>query len=130
LDWALTKLGQIKMKLLEALDWRYAVKQFSDEKITMVKVKTSLNATRLIASSYGLKPYIALGNFLTCAAMMKIDSCPMTGFDNAGYDGVLDLAGKGLTTSVICPIGRRHRNDVQALSPKVRFDYEQIVREM
>ena len=77
-----------------------------------------------------LEAYIALGNFLTCAAMMKIDSCPMTGFDNGGYDSVLGLLEKGLTTSVICPIGRRHNNDVQALSPKVRFDYDQIVMEM
>ena len=74
--------------------------------------------------------YIALGNFLTCAAMMKIDSCPMTGFDTAGYDDVLGLLEKNLTTSVICPIGRRHSNDVQALSPKVRFDYDQIVMEI
>ena len=74
--------------------------------------------------------YIALGNLLTCAAMMKIDSCPMTGFDNVGFDAVLGLIEKNLTTSVICPIGRRHSNDVQALSPKVRFDYDQIVMEM
>ena len=45
------------MKLLEALDWRYAVKQFSDEKITAVELKSLLNATRLSASSYGLQPY-------------------------------------------------------------------------
>ena len=45
------------MKLLEALDWRYAVKQFSDEKITPGEVKTLLNATRLSASSYVLQPY-------------------------------------------------------------------------
>ena len=62
--------------------------------------------------------------------MMKIDSCPMTGFDNAGYDGVLALLEKNLTTSVICPIGRRHSYDAQALSPKVRFDYDQIVIEI
>ncbi len=37
------------------------------------------------------KAYIALGNFLTCAAAMKIDSCPMTGFDPAGYDQILAL---------------------------------------
>ncbi len=71
--------------------------------------------------------YIALGNFLTCAAAMKIDSCPMTGIDTAGYDEVLGLADKGLTTTVICPIGYRHQEDVQALAPKVRFDYDEIV---
>ncbi|PHS68618.1 MAG: NAD(P)H-dependent oxidoreductase [Methylophaga sp.] len=208
------------MKLLEALDWRYAVKQFSDEKISAAEVKALLNAARLSASSYGLQPYniivvasdaireqllpfsygqdkiaqsshlivfaahtqvgeatvdryidkyalisnkphselsdfsnhmksalaaktpeqrqawahqqayIALGNLLTCAAVMKIDSCPMTGIDSAGYDAVLGLDEKGLTTSVICPIGRRHHDDIQAHRPKVRFDYDEIVMEI
>jgi len=74
--------------------------------------------------------YIALGNLLTCAALMKIDSCPMTGIDSAGYDTVLGLSEKGLTTSVICPIGRRHHDDAQAHSPKVRFDYDDMVMEI
>lgn len=208
------------MKLLDALDWRYAVRQFSDEIISATELKKLLNATRMSASSYGLQPYniivveskvireqllsfsygqdkiaqsshlivfavhtqignttvdryidkyakitnkpyselsnfsnhmksalaaktpeqqrewahqqayIALGNLLTCAAVMKIDSCPMTGIDSVGYDGVLGLVEKGLTTSVICPIGRRHENDVQARNPKVRFDYDEIVMEI
>ena len=29
--------------------------------------------------------YIALGNFLTCAALVGIDGCPMEGFDRAQY---------------------------------------------
>lgn len=73
--------------------------------------------------------YIALGNFLTCAAAMRIDNCPITGFDSAGYDKVLGLDKKGLTTSVICPIGYRHKDDLQAHTPKVRFDYDEIIME-
>jgi hypothetical protein len=61
---------------------------------------------------------------------MKIDSCPMAGFDREGYDAVLGLGEKGLTTSVICPIGRRHPEDMQAHSPKVRFDYRDLVMEI
>ena len=45
------------MKLLDALQWRYAVKQFSSDKISEVELKDLLNATRLSASSYGLQPY-------------------------------------------------------------------------
>jgi nitroreductase / dihydropteridine reductase len=45
------------MKILDALDWRYAVKKFSDEKISAAELKQLLNATRLSASSYGLQPY-------------------------------------------------------------------------
>jgi nitroreductase len=207
-------------ELESALNWRYGVKQFSDEKISSDKLKALLELTRLSASSYGLQPYkilvienkslreqllpysygqdkiansshlivfavdtqigestvdryiqkhaqvcdvsteqledyavfmksaldaktaqqqsewahqqayIALGNLLTSAALMQIDSCPMTGIDNAGYDKVLGLNEKGLTTSVICPLGFRHIDDLQAQSAKVRFDYEEIVMEI
>lgn len=208
------------MKVLDALNWRYAVGQFSQGKLTNIQVTELLSAVNLSASSYGLQPYkilvvgstelrkqlfpfshgqdkillsshlivlaadtnagdvtvdkyidtyskisgrsvaelndysthlksalaaktseqklvwahqqayIALGNLLTSAAMMKIDTCPMTGIDSAGYDRVLGLKEKSLTTSVICPIGLRHANDKSANRPKVRFDYADIVQEL
>lgn len=71
--------------------------------------------------------YLALGNLLTCAAMMEIDACPMEGFNIEGYDKVLGLADKGLTTAVICPIGKRHEDDPFANMVKVRFDAEEMV---
>jgi nitroreductase len=208
------------MKVLDALNWRYAVGQFSQDKLTNIQVTELLRAVSLSASSYGLQPYkiivvsstdlrkqllpfsygqekvllsshlivlaadtnvgdvtvdkyidtyskisgrpgaelndysihlksalaaktseqklvwahqqayIALGNLLTSAAMMKIDTCPMTGIDSAGYDRVLGLKEKSLTTSVICPIGIRHTNDKNASRAKVRLDYADIVQEM
>lgn len=208
------------MNVIEALNWRYAVKAFSDEKIPAQELAELLEAARLSASSYGLQPYnivvvesrelrekllpfsygqdkvahsshlivlaahthvgdvtvdryinrcseqsgarlddlsrfsehmksalarktaaqkaewahqqayIALGNLLTSAALMGIDSCPMTGFDHAGYDAVLGLEEMGLTSSVICPVGRRHCDDAQAQNPKVRFSYDEIVIEV
>ncbi|MBI3563263.1 MAG: nitroreductase family protein [Gammaproteobacteria bacterium] len=71
--------------------------------------------------------YLALGNFLTCAAIMGIDACPMEGFNAEGYDNVLGLADKALTTAVICPIGTRHEDDPFARMPKIRFDAEKMV---
>lgn len=205
------------MDFLDALNWRYAVKQFSDKKVPKADVIELLDAARLSASSYGLQPYkiiviesdsvrqellpfsfgqdkiahsshlivfaaqtdigdntvdkyinqhaainnvaiesldrysahmkqalaaksaeekqawahqqayIALGNFLTCAALKKIDTCPMTGVNTAGYDQVLDLTKQNLTTSVICPIGFRAEDDDQANRPKVRFDFDDVV---
>lgn len=38
------------MKLIGALNWRYAVKQFSDEKITAAELKDLHNSARLNAS--------------------------------------------------------------------------------
>lgn len=74
--------------------------------------------------------YIGLGNLLTSAALMRIDACPMTGFEAAGYDQVLGLTDRGLTTTVICPVGYRSPGDGQAEVPKVRFDYQQLLAEL
>lgn len=71
--------------------------------------------------------YIALGNFLTCAALMEIDTCPMTGIEPEGYDWVLCLREKNLTTTAVCPIGIRHAMDYSAQQKKVRFDLQDMV---
>lgn len=205
------------MNIIKALNWRYAVRQFSDEVIDEHHLQELLNAARLSASSYGLQPYqllvvqsadirqkllahsmgqdkvahcshllilaartnigddivshymqklstareipladlqgfsdhikrgfeimseqqkqdwahqqayIALGNLLTCAAIMHIDTCPMAGFEAESYDKVLGLAEKNLTTTVICPIGKRHPNDSTAYMQKVRLDHDEMV---
>ncbi len=71
--------------------------------------------------------YIALGNFLTSAALMEIDTCPMTGIEAEGYDWVLGLREKNLTTTAVCPIGIRHPIDSSAQQKKVRFDLQDMV---
>jgi nitroreductase len=40
--------------------------------------------------------YLALGNFITSAALVGIDTCPMEGFQPDEYDRILELASKGL----------------------------------
>lgn len=200
------------MNLLNDLNWRYAVKKFSDKKVPEKDITTLQEVIRLTPSSYGLQPYkviaiqsenikkellpfsygqekvvensqlfifaaelasvdsivdryieacaktnslatvmlsdmsdqmksallsmdqnqrvqwahqqafIALGNFLTCAASLKIDTCPMGGFEAQGYDKVLGFQDRELTTSVICPIGYRHSDDRNAYKPKIRLD--------
>ncbi|MCC0177256.1 NAD(P)H-dependent oxidoreductase [Waterburya agarophytonicola K14] len=72
--------------------------------------------------------YIALGFFMTCAAMLEIDALPMEGFVPAKYDEVLGLAEKGYQSVVLCPAGYRADDDKYANSPKVRFPTEQIVQ--
>ena len=42
------------MKLLDALKWRYDVKQFSDGKVTAAELKALPNAACLIASFYNI----------------------------------------------------------------------------
>jgi nitroreductase len=70
--------------------------------------------------------YIALGNFLTSAALLEIDACPMEGFDRAQYDEILGLKAKGLASAVIATVGYRLPTDKYASAPKVRFPKEQV----
>ena len=70
--------------------------------------------------------YIALGNFLTSAALLEIDACPMEGFDRGQYDEILELKAQGLSASVIATLGYRLATDKYATAPKVRFPAEQI----
>ena len=208
------------MNVIEALNWRYAVKTFSDKKLQQWQVDKLLEATRLSPSSYGLQPYkiivvqsealrqavlpcaynqrqvvdcshllvfaartdigphlaqeyvkqasklgdipsesligfsnmaenainnmtskqqmqwahqqayIALGNMLTSAAMMQIDTSPIGGFEAKGVDQALGLADKHLTTTMLCPTGFRATEDKYSTRSKVRFGRHQIVLEM
>ncbi|AQU81624.1 MULTISPECIES: NAD(P)H-dependent oxidoreductase [unclassified Halomonas] len=205
------------MDIHAALDWRYAVREFSSEKLSNQVVESLVDAARKSASSYGLQPYkiiviesaavrqellphsfgqqkvvdcshlvifaahsnidnqtveryvkqlmkvrgtpyedvsgyaehmqqalatksaaqrkewahqqcyIALGTLLTAAAMLKIDSCPMTGFDHRAYDQALQLPEQGLEASVIVALGHRSPSDTSSELPKVRFDYDDVV---
>ena len=70
--------------------------------------------------------FIALGNFLTSAALLGIDACPMGGFDHAQYDEILGLKAQGLASAVIATAGYRSAADKYATAPKVRFPKEQL----
>ena len=81
----------------------------------------------LIQGGYGTpewaarQAYIALGNFMTAAAVLQIDTCPMEGFVPAEYDKILGLPAKGLTSIVCCAAGYRSDTDKYAALAKVRF---------
>ena len=70
--------------------------------------------------------YIALGNFMTAAALLGIDTCPMEGFEPPKYDEILGLAAKGLAAVVACAAGYRAASDKFASLPKVRFPAEEL----
>lgn len=71
--------------------------------------------------------YIALGNFLTCAALLEIDACPMTGIVSEQYDRLLELKSKGLTTIAIATLGYRHAQDEYAKQAKVRLALDELI---
>lgn len=71
--------------------------------------------------------YIAVGNFLTSAALLGIDVCPMEGIVPARYDEILGLDKLGLRTVVAAAVGYRATSDKYAAQPKVRFPKEQVI---
>jgi nitroreductase len=71
--------------------------------------------------------YIALGQFMTTAAMLGIDTCPMEGLEPGRYDVILNLTEAGYTTLAACPAGYRADDDPKAAQPKVRFRTHEVV---
>jgi nitroreductase len=71
--------------------------------------------------------YIALGSFLTSAALLGIDACPMEGIEPAKYDEILGLNKKGLSSVVAAAAGYRAATDRYSLAKKVRFSRDQVL---
>lgn len=68
--------------------------------------------------------YIALGNLLVAAAELKIDACPMEGFEPQKYNEILGLTDKGLNASLVVAVGYRSEEDKTQLATKVRKSKE------
>ena len=64
--------------------------------------------------------YLAMGNLLNACAELKIDACPMEGFEAEKYNDILGLTKHNLNAAVIAPIGYRSKNDNTQFRPKVR----------
>lgn len=71
--------------------------------------------------------YIALGNFLTTAALLGIDSCPMEGFDPDAVTRILGLEEQGYRAVVMAAAGYRAEDDKYAGQAKVRFAAQDVV---
>lgn len=71
--------------------------------------------------------YIALGQLMTAAAVLGIDSCPLEGISPADYDTILGLPGTGYATAVGCALGYRSPEDKYAAAPKARFPDAQVI---
>jgi nitroreductase len=74
--------------------------------------------------------YIALGNLMTCAAVLGVDACPMEGFVPAEYNRILNLNGSGYATVVACALGYRAASDKYATLPKVRYDTKDLIKQI
>jgi nitroreductase len=84
--------------------------------------------SKLILEWAARQVYIALGNFMTSAAMIGVDTCPMEGLDPARYDEILGLKDGLYRTVVACAAGYRNPEDKLATAAKVRFLREDLVQ--
>ncbi len=72
--------------------------------------------------------YIALGTLLATAGELKVDACPMEGFDTAKVDEILGLTEQGLASCVIATVGYRSDEDKTQHAAKVRLPLEDLFR--
>lgn len=70
--------------------------------------------------------YIALGNLINSAALLKIDATPMEGFNIQQFNEILGLSQQNLSASVIATIGYRHKDDATQHLKKVRKQSNEI----
>jgi nitroreductase len=72
--------------------------------------------------------YIALGFFLSSAALLGVDACPMEGFVPAQVNEILGLSDQGYTAVALCAAGYRAAGDKYADMAKVRFQTADVVQ--
>lgn len=70
--------------------------------------------------------YLALGNAMQAAAELKIDTCPMEGFEPEKYNQILGLNDKGLNAAVVLTLGYRSEEDQTQNFAKVRNPKEEF----
>lgn len=70
--------------------------------------------------------YTAVGAFVTAAALLGIDACPMEGIDPAKFDSIVGLTETDYATVVGIAAGYRSPDDKTQFAKKVRFDYEDM----
>lgn len=72
--------------------------------------------------------YIAFGQAITAAAVEKVDSTPMEGFDPNGVDKILGLRERGLRSCLMLPLGYRDEKEDWLLNlKKVRKPMSELV---
>lgn len=74
--------------------------------------------------------YIALGNLLSAAALLKIDACPMEGFNPEAVNKILRLEEKQLNAAVIAAVGYRSGEDETQHYKKVRRSKKELFTQL
>jgi nitroreductase len=70
---------------------------------------------------------IALGNFITAAAMLGVDTCAIEGFSPPDCDRELGLEDSPYRSCVVCAAGYRSSDDKYATLAKVRYPRAELI---
>ena len=71
--------------------------------------------------------YIALGNLMTAASLLGVDTCPIEGFSPSDYDRILELEDSPYQSAVVCACGYRSTDDKYASLAKVRYPAADLI---
>jgi nitroreductase len=94
----------------------------------MLKAQKTASEQGWINAWSARQVYIALGQAMTAAAVLGIDTCALEGIDTAKYDELLGLREDGYTALCGLAFGYRSDDDKYALAPKVRFPAADVLR--
>jgi nitroreductase len=83
--------------------------------------------SQIIGQWAGNQVYIALGNLLTSAALLGVDTCAIEGFSPADYDRILGLDNSEYQSCVVCACGYRSSDDKYASLAKVRYAASDLI---
>ena len=72
--------------------------------------------------------YIALGNLMTAAAVLGVDTCPMEGLVRPNTTRFCTCTAPGMPPCVACALGYRAAGDKYAALAKVRYPTADLVR--
>jgi nitroreductase len=75
-----------------------------------------------------LQAYIALGNLMTAASLVGVDTCAIEGFAPAEYDAILGLKEQGYASVVCLALGYRSAGDKYAELAKVRKPAADLIK--
>ncbi|THV56845.1 NAD(P)H-dependent oxidoreductase [Flagellimonas alvinocaridis] len=70
--------------------------------------------------------YLAMSTLLMACAELRIDACPMEGYEVEKYNKILGLDEQGLNASVIVPVGYRSKEDHTQFRKKVRKPLDEL----
>ncbi|MQR95111.1 NAD(P)H-dependent oxidoreductase [Fictibacillus phosphorivorans] len=116
----MTEVKKLPKEAYEAISGFYKTFLESDFKL--------LGNDRAMVDWAAKQVYIALGNMMTAAAQIGIDSCPIEGFDQEKVQAILEKEGvlEGGNFEVAVMVGFGYR--VNEPRPKVRQDLNDVVK--